>query len=66
MKHFEIKLARKVIATPDYRTRRMERIGREIAYWIGCENTSHSARQREFCRSNQQMYLKRYTYYLNR
>jgi hypothetical protein len=65
MKAIEIKIARKVIAQREYRIRRMDNIGRMIAYWIGCENSARLARQREFCRRNQQMYMKRYQYYLN-
>lgn len=66
MNPLELKIARKTIASRDYRARRMEKLNREIAYWMTCEATSNSSRHREYCRKTQQMYLKRYEYYLNK
>lgn len=66
MKAIQIKLARKHIASPGYRTQRMEQINRRITEWITAENTSNSNKMRQFCRDNQQMYLRRYEYYLKR
>lgn len=65
MKTFEARLARKAIGSTNYKVKRMDQINREISYWISNEKNSTTARQRDFCREMQQMYLKRYQYYLN-
>lgn len=65
MNAIEVKIARKAIASPEYRSKRMDQMNREIVYWVACESVSNTARQRGFCREMQQMFMKRYQYYLN-
>ena len=66
MNAIHTKLARKSIVSSEYRVKRMDRINREIAYWMACESSSNTTIQREFCQKMQQMFLKRYQYYLNK
>lgn len=66
MNAIHTKLARRSIASSEYRSKRMDRINREIAYWMACESASNTTIQREFCRKMQLMFLKRYQYYLNK
>lgn len=66
MNAIHAKLARKTIESSEFRTKRMDKINREIAYWMACESASNTTIQREFCQKMQQMFLKRYQYYLNK
>lgn len=66
MNAIHTKLARKTIASSEYCSKRMDRINREIAYWMACESASNTTIQREFCQKMQQMFLKRYQFYLNK
>lgn len=64
MKTIHVKMARMTIQSSEYRSKRMDKINREIAYWIACESASNTSIQRECCQKMQQMFLKRYQYYL--
>lgn len=64
MKAFEFKMARKAIASSEYKIRRMEQLHRTIAHWVSCEKSANTARYRDFCRNMQQVYFKRYSYYV--
>ena len=66
MNAIHAKLARKTIVSSEYRPKRMDRINREIAYWMACESSANTTIQREFCQKMQQMFLRRYQYYLNK
>lgn len=66
MNAIHTKFARKTIESSEYRSKRMDRINREIAYWMACESASNTTIQREFCQKMQQMFLKRYQYYLKK
>ena len=66
MNAIHIKMARRAIASSEYRAKRMDRMNREIAYWMASEDASNTTVQRDFCRKMQQMFLKRYQYYLNK
>lgn len=66
MNAIHTKIARRTIGTSEYRMKRMDKINREIAYWMSSEDASNTSVQREFCRKMQQMFLKRYQYYLNK
>ena len=62
---FEVKIARKMIASSEYRAKRLDRIHREIVYWACNESVCNTMPQRQLCRRMQDMYVKRYKYYLN-
>ena len=62
MNAIHTKLARKAIESSEYRSKRMDKINREIAYWMACESASNTTIQRDFCQKMQQMFLKRYQY----
>lgn len=66
MKAIESRLARRAVGSSEYRAKRMDKINREIAYWMACESASNTTIQRDFCQKMQQMFLKRYQYYLNK
>lgn len=65
MTPFEVKLAKRAIASSEYRSRRLDRIHREILYWVANEAVSNTSRQKQLCAEMQEMYIKRYKYYLN-
>lgn len=66
MNAIHTKLARRSIESSEYRSKRMDKINREIIYWMACESASNTIIQRDFCRKMQQMFLKRYQYYLKK
>lgn len=61
-----MKIARRAVSSPEYGIRRMERLHREIAYWMQCEAGSHISVYREYCRRMRDMYLRRYEYYVKK
>lgn len=56
--------ARQFIATPSYRSKRMERMNVEIEYWLLARDNAKTTLQREFSKKMAEMYHNRYKWYL--
>lgn len=55
---------RNFIASPEYRSKRMERMNIEIEYWLLSRDNAKTNLQREFCGKMADMYHNRYKWYL--
>lgn len=64
MKTIKVKIARSFINSPQYRNQRLSQMNEEISHWVGKERYVSTTRERDFCHRMQQMFLKRYQWYL--
>ena len=64
MNERQVRMAKREIFSKDYRRRRMSAMSEKINHWMLNETTANTARYRDFCRKMQDMYYKRYDFYL--
>lgn len=64
MTTIQVKIARSFINSPKCRSKRLSQMNEEISRWVEKERYVSTARERDFCHKMQQMFLKRYQWYI--
>ena len=64
MNVIKVKMARSFISSPKYRNQRLSQMNEQISHWVEKERYISTTRERDFCHTMQEMYLKRYQWYL--
>lgn len=64
MKTIQVKIARSFINSPKCRGKRLSQMNEEISRWVEKERYVSTSRERDFCHKMQQMFLKRYQWYI--